>query len=284
MAPEAIARGRRLVLAAGLLALVASPAAAQGRRVMLRIRPRTDDTLRTRFTQVVEMVGTMRRAGVDTTLTTRISTLLLSRVLVEGRDPQGTLVVTITDSVAVDAEGARRLAPTEAARRAMEGARVRLRIAPDGAATLLGHPDAAQPELEAVAAMPATLPEHPVPVGGVWEKVMGVPVTDRSIGHGTARLRAIYRLDSLSADGSAAFISMRGTFTRDSTAAPLHGLTVRSSGRVTGMLRVDRRRGWWSDSKLTIVENSTLTPTDGDARPMRVRTTIHQEMHTTPRR
>ena len=54
-----------------------------------------------------------------------------------------------------------------------------------------------------------------------------------------------------------------------------------SSGTVTGMLCVDRRRGWWIDARATIGLVSTLVPTATTAAtPVRMQTDITQHMHT----
>src|SRR5256885_10297192 len=59
------------------------------------------------------------------------------------------------------------------------------------------------------------------------EKVMPIPLPgETDVQHG-ATLRALYRLDSLSADGDLAYISVRGTLTRDSTAAALDRKSTR---------------------------------------------------------
>jgi len=56
---------------------------------------------------------------------------------------------------------------------------------------------------------------------------------------------------------------------------------VSSSGKVMGMLCVDRRRGWWIDARATIGLVSTLVPSTGStATPVRMQTDITQHMHT----
>jgi hypothetical protein len=281
-------RGGALLRGAGAvalaLALVASTIAAQnGRTVALRIKPRVGDTLYTRFEQEVEMVGTTRLGEVDTTMRMTSSMLMLSHVVVEGRDELGTTVTTVTDSVAVVAAGMGAATPPESLRRAMQGKRVQLRIAPDGSATVLEAPETFTPDVRSVVSgMPSTLPESPVPVGATWEKVMAIPVAGRPGGERAATLRAVYRLDSLSGDGQIAYISMHGTLTRDSAALSLpEGLRITSSGSIVGSMRVDRRRGWWADSHATISLRSTLTPAPGaSAKPIHVQTKIVQKMRT----
>jgi hypothetical protein len=274
----------RLVVLAFLLLTAASPLSAQrGRLVTLRIHPRAGDTLYTRFEQEVEMTGTTRLGAVDTTVTMRSSMLMLSHVLVQTSDERGATVTTITDSVSLASLGMHAMVPPESERRAMQGTRVRLRIAPDGSASVLESSGELAHEMRSVIpGMPSTLPDRPVAVGATWRKEMPIPVAGQASGAPAAMLRATYRLDSLSTDGSIAFISMRGTLTRDSTAHQLsHGLRITSTGTITGAMRVDRRRGWWADSHSTIELRSILTPaTDSDTPPTRVQTKITQRMWT----
>lgn len=269
--------------AVALLVLTSPVTAQRPRAVTLHIKPHVGDTLYTRFEQEVEMTGTAHVGDADTTMTMTSSMLMLSRVLVQGSDESGTTVTTVTDSVALVSTGMESMVPPDAVRRAMQGKRVRLRIAPDGSATVLDAPNELTPDLRAVVSgMPATLPDRPVAVGGSWEKIMEIPVAGQSGAGRAATLRTTYHLDSLSGDGAVAYISMRGTLTRDSTALPLpQGIRITSSGSITGTMRVDRRRGWWTDSRATIALTSILTPVAaGGGPPMHVRTTIRQRMRT----
>ena len=276
---------RLLISLLWLAAAVARPLVAQsGNAVSLRIRPRVGDTMYTRFEQEVEMTGTTRVGGADTTMTMTSNMLMLSHVLVQASDDRATTVLTVTDSVAMATSGgASVLAPPESVRRALQGKRVRLRVASDGSATVLDASGELGPDLQAVVSgMPATLPERPIVVGATWEKVMAIPVAGDTHAQPGATLRTLYRLDSLSADGDLAYISVRGTLTRDSTAAVLpQGLRVTSTGNITGNMRVDRKRGWWIDSHATIAVKSTLTPSGGArANPVQVQMKITQRMRT----
>ena len=269
------------LLALGMACLL-TPGVARGQtsNIVLRIKPRVGDTLFTRFEQDVSMKGTVHIHGSDTTMTMHTSLLLLSRVLVQGSDETGTTITTITDSVSLISGG--RPAEPEEIRRAMEGQRVRLHIAPDGSAAVIEVPPQLSADIRAVVSgMPATLPDGPVSVKQSWQRVTSLPVVGDSKGY-AAVLRATYRLDSLSSDGTLAFVSMHGTITRDPGSRPLaNGLRVSSSGTVTGMLCVDRRRGWWIDARATIGLVSTLVPTATTAAtPVRMQTDITQHMHT----
>lgn len=252
--------------------------------MVLRINPKVGDTLYTRFEQQVEMTGSTRLGDADTTIELHTSMLMLSRVLVQAEDNDGATVLTITDSVSVQSTGEQGTVPPDAARLAMQGRRLHLRITPQGSATLLDPPDELTPDVQAVISqMPATLPEKPVPVGGSWTQVMSIPLAGEATADGAAILETTYHLDSLSHDGHIAFISMRGTLTRDSTAAALpHGVKLSSSGSMSGSLRVDRQRGWWTESTALISVKSTLSPPPGTkGNPVHFLITIVQRMHST---
>ena len=267
--------------------LIAASLRAQERgMVLLRIEPRVGDTLYTRFEQEVEMTGSTRLGNADTTLEMHTSMLMLSRVLVQAEDNDGATVLTITDSVAVESTGGQGAVPPEPTRMAMQGKRLHMRITPQGSATVLDPPDELTPDVQAVISqMPATLPKDPVPVGGSWSQVMSIPLASQATEAGAAILQTIYHLDSLSRDGRIAYISMRGTLTRDSTAADLpHGVRFASSGSMRGSLRVDRTSGWWTESTAIISVKSTLSPPPGaKANPVHFLVKIIQRMHSTER-
>lgn len=281
---------RRTGILAFLLAVTALPLQAQrSRAVTLRINPRAGDTLYTRFEQTVEMNGTAHVGSADTTMTMKSTLLLLSHLIVDTSDSSGATVTAITDSVALSSWHMGRPVPSETARRAMEGKRIQLQIAPNGSATVLDAPDELASDVRAaVSAMPSTLPDRPMKIGATWKQTTAIPASastgrGRGTGGSAATLAATYRLDSLSRDARIAFISMRGVLQRDSTDAPIsHGFRVVSNGTIIGSLRVDRDRGWWTSSDAIITLESILTPSSDTthARPMRVLTRIEQKMHT----
>jgi hypothetical protein len=272
--------GRALSIAAALAAGASLPARAQS--VLLRIQPRIGDTMYTTFVQDVEMIGTRNVHSVDTTMTSRMNIMILSHSLVQASDARGTTVLAITDSVAMEGHGTGAGAPTEALRRAMQGRQARLQIAPDGSATLLASSDDVSPEVEAVySGMPATLPAKSVAVHGTWERSTYIPISQQTDSTHAAMLHTTYRLDSLSADGVLAYISIRGTITRDSAASVLaEGLRVVSAGTVTGRMSMNRKRGWWVASQLSIAIRSIVTPTADPSAAMHVQTRITQSMRT----
>jgi hypothetical protein len=273
--------GRAVRLAAVLTAASSLPAQAQ--MVMLRIQPRLGDTMYTTFVQDVEMIGTRNVHSVDTTMTSRMNIVILSHSLVQSSDARGTTVLAITDSVAMVGHGTGAGAPTETLRRAMQGRQARLQISPDGSATLLAASDDVTPEVEAVySGMPATLPEKSVALHGSWARNTYIPISQQSDSTHAAMLHTTYRLDSLSADGALAYISIKGTISRDSAASMLSdGLRVSSAGTVNGRMSMNRRRGWWVESQLTISIRSVVTPMADPSAAMRVQTRITQSMRTT---
>jgi len=306
-----------------LACVLAAPAAAQaGAGVVLAIKPRLGDTLVTRFEQRLEMTGTARLHGADSTRRTSGSMLMLSRALVQGRDEDGTEIAMIVDSVALGGMNAGM--NLEQLRRAAQGRRVNLRITPDGAITVLQRSVADMPDLGAlVSALQSTLPAAPVapgaswrramavPVAGAsdaehvamlsavyrldslsaapvapgasWRRAMAVPVAGASDAEHVAMLSAVYRLDSLSADSSQAWISMHGTISRSAPASAGQSARVESTGEVTGGMQIDRALGWWVESHATITLTTTLTPgIPGTSRPARVETRITEEMRARP--
>ena len=268
-----------LAVAAGLAAGLAQPASAQ-QTVLLQIRPRPGDTLRTRLDHQVEQRGTMRVDGTDSTRSVLTNLLVLGRTVVIRGDVRGTTVVAFTDSVAMSTTGGEGTVFPEEVRRALQGTRVEMRISPDGAMSMVsGTPGT---DLQAlVEQIPATLPKHPIAVGESWTKAMPIPLPGEEEGTG-AVVRATFRLDSLSREGKVAFISMRGEFSRDSaSAARSAGVKVDMSGTLAGSLQVDRQRGWMTDSRMTIIVQSLLTPPPGSsAEPLRYWMKITQRSRT----
>ena len=271
---------RALAVAVALLA--GATGSAQAQTVMLRIQPRVGDTMYTRFEQSVEMVGTRNVHSVDTTMTSRMDIMILSHSLVQASDGHGTTVLAITDSVAMQGHGTGTSAPNETIQHAMQGRQARLHIARDGSAELLEASDDVTPQVEALySGMPATLPERLVSVRSSWERTAFIPVSQESDSAHSARVRTTYKLDSLSSNGNLAFISIRGTISRDSAAALVsESLRVGSTGTVTGQMTMDRKHGWWVQSHIEIAIKSIVTRIVEPVSTMQVQTHIVQSMQT----
>jgi hypothetical protein len=264
----------------GALALILAAApAASSQSVLLQMRPRLGDTLRMRLDQRVEMTGTTRMHGADSTVRATTVTRVLAHSVVKSSDPAGTTMVAITDSVFITGEGGRPLPQGEHLRRTLQGRRVHLRVAPDGATEVMAEGDALAPELRALfAQMPATLPRTPVAVGDTWTRTMDLPGPAAGGARSASALTATFRLDSLSRRGQLAHLSMRGALSRRAGAAELpEGMKYEMAGLVSGTIAVDRRRGWMTDARTTLTVNSTVTlPRGAGAEPMKVHMKVTQ--------
>lgn len=263
----------------GAVSLARSGAA---QAVNLRIRPRVGDTLRTRFEQQMEITGVTKHHNADTTMTRRSWMLMLSRVVVQVSDNDGVTVVALIDSVDATAQGGRPSISPDSMRHVLQGRRTRMRFTPQGSATMVDAAPGVPADLQSIASqMPATLPAQAVSVGDTWSEDMAIPVAGTGAGTGTASsssVHTVYRLDSLSRDQGRAYISMRGTYTRDAAPPEPAGLREVSTGTITGSLVMDRKRGWWMDSRAAIVSKSTVLPrTPGSAPP------VYVQMHITTR-
>ena len=268
--------------------LGAGEAAAQGKHVLLKLAPRAGDTLRTRFEQEVEMTAPARPGRSDSSVTRRSSMLVLSRSIVETAGAAGALVVAITDSVALSASGTDPL-KLDAARRAMQGRRARLRVTPAGASELVeekkgrkengagARADAlGDPGEVARGRFPGTLPDEMVAVGATWTREMPLPWggSDRPGG----KLQVVFRLDSVGPGGAIAYVSMRGALSREGGPTPQGG-KVTTTGSLTGAMAVDLRRGWMTDSRSTFVMTTVVMPPAGvRAGPARVKLKVTQRL------
>jgi len=242
---------------------IALPCALYAQTVSLRIGPPVGETLRMRLDQRVEMTGTTRVQGGDSTAAVVTTLLVISRAFVERRDQEATIVVAYTDSAAASSTGADSAIIAAETRRALQGKRVRLRIAPDGATEIVDR-DPGDPNLNALfAQMPATLPSGEVEVGESWSRAMVAPLADAPAGGG--KLEATFRLDSLSRDRETAYVSLVGTLSRPPRAKRGAGPTITMSGSMTGALVMDRRLGWVTEARTAYVVRSVVTPPPGSS-------------------
>ncbi len=272
---------RHLAAAAALVACGVSLARAQ--TVTLQIRPRVGDTLRLRIEQEMEISGVGKVRDTDTTMTMRSSMLMLSRSIVVQSDNEGTVVRSITDSVAVDmgAMDPRVASLSDQARRALQGKEVRVRFSREGSATVVEADPNIPRDLQSVfSQLPATFPRHQVSVGSTWKQ--RIPIPDAAQGQVAGTLEAVFRLDSLTQRGKRAYISMRGTLTRDSTASPIPGgARMTMTGTVAGFMILDRARGWVTDASTEMSVRSHIEPPAGSAlQPVRMRMRLLQRQRT----
>ncbi len=261
-----------------LLALLVFATAAGGQAVLLQIRPHIGDTLRMHLSQSVEMTGTTRGLRHDTTTSMTTSIEVFTRAIAQQWTSSGTLMQTITDSVAMTPASAGSL--DELRRRAMQAKPVWLRVSTDGGMEMVDDGDPNSELRHIFGEMPAVLTRNPVAIGEKWTREMQIPLSSEPGAVGS--VRATFRLDSLGRNGDIAYISMRGTMSRINTpgAAPA-GPGYGTSGQLAGTIQIDRRLGWITDSKSSIIVRSTISsaptrPGEPERAPMQVRTKITQ--------
>jgi hypothetical protein len=246
--------------------------------VLLQIRPHIGDTLRMHLSQTVEITGTTRGARTDSIRSMTTSIEVFTRAIAQQWTSNGTLMQTITDSVAMNPASAASLADLR--RRAMQSRKVLLRVSTDGAMELVDAGDQNNELRHIFGEMPAVLSRTSVSVGEKWTREMQIPLSNEPGAVGA--VRATFQLDSLGRNGDIAYISMRGTMSRINTpsAAPA-GPGYGTTGDLAGTITIDRRLGWITDSKSSIIVRSTIAsnpPKAGEAErpPMQVRTKITQ--------
>ncbi len=255
-----------------LLLSLAALAPAWGQGILLELKPRAGDTLRMRLDQQTEITGA-RDGGKPMTVTT--SVVMHSRAIVLGADGQSALILALTDSVAVESNDAHARRLAEEAKRGMEGRQVRLRLSPDGTMGLADGDRVMRDVKDMVSIMPGSFPREALAVGDTWVREMPIPGSAQMSLPAGGRVRARFRLDSLSRGGDLAWVSMRGSFepANDSQKADA------AAGSVTGTLLVNRKRGWLSESRFVILMRSTVPMPASDGRPpLRFRTKITQVM------
>ena len=261
-----------------LLALVFFGNAALAQPVLLQIRPHIGDTLRMHLSQTVDMTGTTRGARTDSTRSMTTSIEVFTRAIAQQWTSNGTLMQTITDSVAMNPASAASLADLR--RRTMQAKRVWMRVSTDGAMELVDDSDANSELRHIFGEMPAVLSRSPVSVGDKWTREMQIPLSSEPGAVGA--VRATFQLDSLGRNGDVAYISMRGTMSRINTpgAAPA-GPGYGTTGQLAGTIQIDRRLGWITDSKSSIIVRSSIATNpskkgEAERAPMQVRTKITQ--------
>ena len=245
--------------------------------VLLQIRPHIGDTLRMHLSQTVEITGTTPGARSDPVRSMTTSIEVFTRAIAQRWTSNGTVMETITDSVAMNPATPASLADLR--RRAKQAKRVSLRVSTDGAMEVVDD-DEANSELRHIfGEMPAVLTRSSVAVGEKWTREMQIPLSSEPGAVGA--VRATFQLDSLGKNGDVAYISMKGTLFRINTpgAAPA-GPGYGTTGQLAGTIQIDRRLGWITDSKSTIIVRSTIVPPSrmGEAArsPMQLRTKITQ--------
>ena len=261
-----------------LLAVVFFAQAVRAQPVLLQIRPHIGDTLRMHLSQSVEMTGTTRRGGRDSSTSSMTTSIeVYTRAIAEQWTSGGTLMQSITDSVAMTPASLASL--NDLKRRTMQAKHVWVRVSTDGAMEIVDDADPNSELRHIFGEMPAMLARGPVAVGEKWTREMQIPLSGDPGTLGS--VRATFRLDSLGRNGDVAFISMHGTMSRINVpGAPPPGAGYATSGVLSGTIQIDRRLGWITDSKSSIIVRSTIgdPARKGVAQgaPMQVRTKITQ--------
>lgn len=273
---------RAVSLLAGVaLACIASPAAAQA--VSLRLHPHVGDTLHTRLEQRTEVSGG-RADGKGTPMKPASTSVTLdSRTIVQRSAPATTVVLTIVDSADIRTSDPHAASQAADAERSMRGQQMVLRLAADG--TVESATDASGRSLtdglaRSMASMPTVFPQKPVSVGEQWMREMPLPPGGPLGARGSGHVIAAFRLDSLGRGGNIAYVSMQGDIRPDSTSEG-----VELSGAVSGTMRIDRARGWLSESRFTVLLRSFVTPPASTGlAPMQFLTRVTQRLRTLERR
>lgn len=261
------------------LAVVLAASSAPSQPVVLQIRPHIGDTLRMHLSQTVEMTGSSQRGGHESptgSMTTSIE--VFTRAIAQQWTSAGTLMQSITDSVAMTPASPGSLADLR--RRTLQSKRVMVRVSTDGAMEIVDDDDSNSELRHIFGEMPAVLARGPVTVGERWTREMQIPLTGDPGTLGS--VKANFRLDSLGRNGDIAYISMHGTMSRINVpSAPIPAGGYTTSGTLSGSIQIDRRLGWITDSRSTIIVRSTIAATPGrngesQGAPMQVRTKITQ--------
>lgn len=267
-----------MLFAAGLF-----PASVAAQAVTLRIHPVVGDTLHTRLEQRMDVSAVMHRNGRTSTKSETTSVAIDTRTIVRSSFATSTLVLTIVDSADLHTSDAQGSAQMAASQRMMRGQQLLLQLAVDGSVQSArdGRGRPVPHEIaEAMSAMPAVFPRRPVREGEQWSREMPLPSGGPLGARGTGYVNAVFRLDSLARGGRLAFVSMRGDIR---PASDDEG--VRLTGSISGAMRLDRARGWMTDSDVTVVIRSVVTPPRASGgEPMTFVTRLTQRLRTMDKR
>jgi len=267
--------------ALGGIARVGAGQTASAAGIVLRLHPHVGDTLRTRLDQLTEIASAQPGGALGKPMTTSVT--VLARTIVQASRQATTTVFTVVDSAEVHSSDTHGEAMSAQAERVLRGQRMVVELAEDG--SVESARDArgvavSRDVADAMAAMPAVLPRRAVAVGERWQREMPIPSAGPIGSAGNAQVRAEFRLDSLSGNGELAFVSMRGQIASDAGARG-----VEMSGSMSGMMRIDRVRGWMTESLFTLLIRSVVTPPNGiGMQPMKFVTKVTQHLRTMDKR
>jgi hypothetical protein len=259
-----------------VVALTTMATGASAQSVLLQIRPHPGDTLHMRLDQEMDIVGAGPRIRGEPQVTVTTTWCVLQRMVVERIDTSGADVLQMTDSVSIVSDGGRGPTSDPRQRATIQGTRLRIHVAPDGAITLLDSSDRVSAAVrELVANLPVTFPRKPVKVGHSWVRTMRLG-SGPTYGGGS-EIKLEFRLDSVSAGGDSAFVSVHGPLGKPRVDPGAGGATVTTQGSLAGTMLIDRERGWLTDWHAIIAVQYLIRPPRGsDAAPQRMRMTAMQ--------
>jgi len=267
--------------------------------VTLRVRPATGDVFHVRLEQTME-VSSVRRApaplpplGGRATVPAhegetgprrdrspgRLTVMSVhGRSTVESSDASGAVLLATLDSVRVQAGESGRaltsqLVPLAAARTS------RLRVAPNGAMSMLEGGVGASAVAPTLSAMPAMLPDDVVQVGDTWEHEVSMPPLPFTTYRTDGVLHTVFRLDSVNRRTGDAWVSVNGTMRRDGPTRDLPaGSRVVTAGTLQGTLHFDRARAWITDATTTVFLQSEIVNAGDGSLPTHVEIRLTQRM------
>jgi len=198
--------------------------------------------------------------------------------VVESSDRTGAVLLATVDSLRVQA-GEAGAALTSQRVPLAANPQSRLRVAPNGAMTLLDGASGAAAVAPTISAMPAMLPDGAVQVGDSWEHEVAMPPLPFTTYRTDGVLHTIFRLDSVQKRTGDAWVSVRGTMRRDGPTRDLPtGTRVITAGTLEGTLYFDRGRGWITDASTTVhLQSEIVNPADGSL-PTHVGIRLSQRM------
>jgi hypothetical protein len=267
----AVSRALKQVTAAAIFAQAGDLGA---QKTTLEVHPHAGDTLHVVLENALT-ISAAPRAGYAAVPPATTRYRLFTREIVERADRRFSAVLTIVDSVAVTTTGPPGTGLFPDLDRSLEGTRVRIHLAADGASTVAQSSPSLDADLRAlIGESPSMLPGVPVAAGESWVRDLPLPVDASSVPAGVVRTK--FQLDSLTERGNLAWISLSGTI------APLAaGDSSRpaftSTGTVTGSIVLDRESGWLVGSR-TVVDIESVAAMPGGAEPLVVTVRVVQGM------
>jgi hypothetical protein len=246
--------------------------------MVLQVRPKVGDTLRVTIDQTVAVSGRGRSSGDSAAV--RTSYRVVVSEVVQSADSRGAELIAVLDTVN------RTLVPprdsTPPIGRANQGAKLRLRMTPDGASQVTRGIEQLDPDVrEIFSAMPGILPANPVIIGQSWVRTLPLPA-DSASGLAGGRLQATLHLDSLSAGGTLAWVSLTGLLqVPERPAHPATGTATVESGSMNGVFVLDRQRGVLAESRVILHLESVVAMPAGSP-PLQMSVRVTQTMRTSP--